>query len=318
MLRDVLIMPFQRVLKYNLLLKEISKRTATSHPDSQGLKRAKEVMADVSGCINAIKHDSDHLSVIKKVSESIIDFNFPNGNELWQYGRLLLDGELSVKAHNSQEHKLRYAFVFEKIMILVKNDESNTAERHYTFREAYNLADYHVDNDSAKKALGRDARFKFQLQVTKKSKEAAFTLFMKTEAERESWMKAIINAIDALEPPGCKSTDHKFTIMTFEKPTDCNHCKKFLKGLVHQGYKCRDCGIGVHKGCISSSGRCRHVPRPMPSHIDFSEFNWYVGQMDRDAATLKLESKPTGTFLLRCRPQGAADTKETMYALSVK
>lgn len=56
--------------------------------------------------------------------ESILDLNLPNGNNLEQYGRLLLDGDLNIKAHEDQKTKHRYAFVFEKVMILVKN--SNT------------------------------------------------------------------------------------------------------------------------------------------------------------------------------------------------
>lgn len=40
--------------------------------------------------------------------------------------------------------------------------------------------------------------------------------------------------------------------------------------------------------------------------------------MDRDAATSKLENRLIGTYLLRVRPQGASNTCETMYALSLK
>ena len=47
-----------------------------------------------------------------------------NGNDLAQYGRLLLDGDLYIKAHEDQKTKHRYAFIFEKLLILVKT--SNT------------------------------------------------------------------------------------------------------------------------------------------------------------------------------------------------
>lgn len=40
--------------------------------------------------------------------------------------------------------------------------------------------------------------------------------------------------------------------------------------------------------------------------------------MDRDTATAKLECRRIGTYLLRCRPQGASNSNETMYALSLK
>lgn len=53
-----------------------------------------------------------------------MDLNLPSGHDLRQYGRLLLDGDLNIKAHEDQKTKHRYAFIFEKLMILVK--PSNT------------------------------------------------------------------------------------------------------------------------------------------------------------------------------------------------
>lgn len=66
-------------------------------------------------------------------------------------------------------------------------------------------------------------------------------------------------------------TNHKFEIHTFPEPQNCNHCSKYLKGLVYQGYKCQVCGISVHKECIISSGRCgtsstSTLPPPLPVH----------------------------------------------------
>jgi len=39
---------------------------------------------------------------------------------------------------------------------------------------------------------------------------------------------------DNIEPGGCKCTDHKFVMHTFTKPTTCNRCSKFLKGMIFQ------------------------------------------------------------------------------------
>lgn len=58
-------------------------------------------------------------------------------------------------------------------------------------------------------------------------------------------------------------TNHKYEMFTFEKPSTCTHCSKYLKGLIYQGYKCRECGIGVHRDCIPSSGHCG-IPPPLP------------------------------------------------------
>lgn len=123
-----------------------------------------------------------------------------------------------------------------------------------------------------------------------------------------------------LEPIGCRSTDHKFQLTTFDTAIMCRHCSKFLKGLIHQGYRCKVCGISVDKGCISSTGRCRQEVTLAPPVCDrqLSEFYWFVGPMSRETASAKLENRKVGTYLLRVRPQGASNTSETMYALSLK
>lgn len=108
-------------------------------------------------------------------------------------------------------------------------------------------------------------------------------------------------------------------MITFEKALTCRHCSKFLKGLIHQGYRCKSCDICVHKGCISSTGRCKQLsPAPPVCDRQLSEFYWFAGTMARDTASAKLEPRKVGTYLLRVRPQGASNASETMYALSLK
>ncbi|XP_037916659.1 protein vav isoform X1 [Hermetia illucens] len=320
-LRDILSVPMQRILKYHLLLDKLVKETSTHHEDYRGLERAKDAMIDVAKYINEVKRDSDHLVIIQKVKDSIVDLQLPNGNDLQQYGHLLLDGELHIKAHEDQKTKQRYAFIFEKIMILVKplNGKSNDVQ--YTFRESHNLAEYRVENGHSRRTLGRDSRFKYPLILARKSQKAAFTLYLKTEPERDKWRKALNEAMENLDPPGCRNTDHKFEIHTFTVPIRCQHCTKYLKGRIHQGYRCKVCDIAVDKGCISSTGRCRPNSVSLPPPVcdrQLSEFYWFAGTMDRETAAAKLENRKIGTYLLRVRPQGASNPNETMYALSLK
>ncbi|XP_015783635.1 calcium-dependent protein kinase C-like [Tetranychus urticae] len=42
---------------------------------------------------------------------------------------------------------------------------------------------------------------------------------------------------------------HTFEVRTYLSPTFCNHCGSILTGLVHQGLKCKDCGVNVHRKC---------------------------------------------------------------------
>ncbi|XP_030379077.1 protein vav isoform X1 [Scaptodrosophila lebanonensis] len=321
-LRDILSVPMQRILKYHLLLDKLVKETSPAHDDYRSLERAKDAMIDVSQYINEVKRDSDHLVIIQKVKDSINDLHLlQNGNDLKQYGRLLLDGDLHIKAHEDQKTKQRYAFVFDKILILVKPLNIKTGDMQYTYHDSHKLADYRVEQSHSRRTLGRDNRFKYQLLFARKSGKTAFTLYLKSEHERDKWRKALTDAMESLDPPGCRNTDHKMEIYTFDEPTTCKHCCKFLKGRIHQGYRCKVCQINVHKGCISSTGRCKQNPVSIPPPVcdrQLSEFNWFVGNMDRETAANRLENRRVGTYLLRVRPQGASSPHETMYALSLK
>lgn len=295
-----------------------------NHDDYRGLERSKEAMVDVAQYTNEVKRDSEHLVVIEKVRESIVDLNLPNGNDLKQYGRLLLDGDLNIKAHEDQKMKHRYAFIFEKLLILVKTSNSRLGELQYSFREAHNLADYRVESLHSRRTLGRDARFKYQMVLARKSQSTAFTLYMKTEADRDKWTLKLQEAMDTIEPIGSRNSDHKFVVTSYDEAIICLHCSKFLKGLLHQGYRCKVCEISVHKQCILSASRCKQatqataaVPPPVCDR-QLSEFYWFVGSMERDTAQARLMNRKVGTYLLRVRPQGASNAMETMYALSLK
>lgn len=107
-------------------------------------------------------------------------------------------------------------------------------------------------------------------------------------------------------------------ISTFSIHFECSN-------IILQGYKCEICRLAVHKQCIAHSGRC--VPTaplltpspPLPCERALAVKLWFVGEMGRDAASNKLESREDGTYMLRVRPAGQPRLKhETNYALSIK
>ena len=127
--------------------------------------------------------------------DSITDLNLPNGNDLTQYGRFILDDDLHIKAHEDQKTKHRYAFVFEKLLILVKSSSKIGDNGQYSFREAHNLGEYRVEVCHSRKTLGRDARLKYPLLLARKTQSTAFTLYMKSEAKLNNFLKALQEAM---------------------------------------------------------------------------------------------------------------------------
>lgn len=132
----------------------------------------------------------------------------------------------------------------------------------------------------------------------------------------------IFNFRDNIHPKTLQRTTHNLELQTFLQPVQCLFCSKYLKGLIYQGYKCSTCDICAHKGCIQYSGKCGASPTINHSQINgtiidcpLKEKLWFVGEMDRNTATAKLERRENGTFLVRIRPQSEETDK---FAVTLK
>ncbi|EZA50030.1 Protein vav [Ooceraea biroi] len=313
-LRDILSVPMQRVLKYHLLLDKLVEETPREWvEDCRALTKAREVMVDVAQYINEVKRDSDTLDIIKDIQASIVDWDVPEDAQLKDFGRLLRDGELKVKAHGDQRIKARYAFVFEQVVLICKAGRGDQ----YCYRETLRLDDYRLEDHIGRRTLGRDSRWSYQWLLVHKQAYTAYTLYARTEEQKQVWIKALQDAMDNVNPAACRNTNHRFKLTTFDAPRSCQRCGKFLKGRIFQGYKCEICRLAVHKQCIAHSGRCMPTP-PLPCERALSVKLWFVGEMGRDTASTKLESREDGTYMLRIRPAGQIRLKhETNYALSI-
>ncbi|XP_014605891.1 PREDICTED: protein vav isoform X3 [Polistes canadensis] len=321
-LRDILSVPMQRVLKYHLLLDKLVEETPRDwHEDRRQLSEAREVMVDVAQYINEVKRDADTLDIIKDIEASIIDWDVPEDAQLKDYGRLLRDGELKVKAHGDQRIKARYAFVFEQIILICKAGRGDQ----YCYRDFLRLDDYRLEDHTGRRTLGRDSRWSYQWLLVHKQAYTAYTLYARTEEQKQMWIKALQDAMDNVNPAACRSTNHKFKLTTFDTARSCQRCGRFLKGCIFQGYRCEVCHLAVHKQCIAHSGRCMPIPPPppppppLPCERALSAKLWFVGEMGRDTAYNKLEPRENGTYMLRIRPPGQPRLQhETNYALSIK
>ncbi|XP_012253065.1 protein vav isoform X2 [Athalia rosae] len=320
-LRDILSVPMQRVLKYHLLLEKLVEEAPRDWIDHRRqLEKAREAMVDVAQYINEVKRDSDTIEIIRDIQASIVDWDAANV-KLEAFGRLLKDGELKVKPHDDQRSKARWAFVFEQAVVICKAGRGDQ----YCYKETLRLDDYRLEDRIERRTLGRDARWSFQWLLVHKQGQTAYTLYARTDDQKQTWIKALRDAMDNVNPAACKSTDHKFRLTTFDTAISCQHCGKFLKGRIFQGYRCSECHYAVHKQCITYSGRCMPTPPspppppPSPCERALSTKLWFVGGMERKVADLKLEHREDGTYMLRVRNLDQPRLEhETKYALSIK
>lgn len=276
-LRDLLSLPMQRILKYHLLLAQLIKNTSSSNDDYHGLKRAHEAMVDLGQYINEVKRDTEAKQIINDIEQSITGLNMPPNTRLIDYGRLVADGFIRIKAPiDSKSSKQladvklkqkRYIFVFDKVMLMCKL----SGVRGYQYKEALVLSEFDLDiNPSPSisdfntlKHATKD-KWSYGFNLLRPSDMTLFSFYAKTPEMKNKWVNAILKAMDNTRPAACRNneTNHEFLMHSFDKASSCDHCGKLLLGLYYQGYRCQTCFTSVHKRCLTSVRACGSVIPP--------------------------------------------------------
>ncbi|XP_065068949.1 guanine nucleotide exchange factor VAV3-like [Rhopilema esculentum] len=318
-LHEQLIVPFQRILKYPLLLKGLLKDTPHDHPDRALTQKALEAMEDVAYYINMYKKDDEMKKKIAKIEASVKDDPCQN-ERVYEYGRFLNDGEVQVRFTNDDNKKAtskRYAFLFDKFLLLCKNQRDT-----YEIKEKLNLKRFKVDAETSDSGRGKLA-YCWNMQADsgdEVTETINCTMFVTSKMLKDAWVTKLQMCIDAVQLPRFKGGRHKFELTTFNGPNRCTVCEKYLSGLISQGYHCPACSNNVHYGCIEKTRDCldrstKHKPSGayIPNEIKTKPSNeeapdvkgvlrnctWYVGLMNRHTASEKLQLQPDGTFLVR-------------------
>uniref|UniRef100_A0A8D0GX96 Vav guanine nucleotide exchange factor 1 n=1 Tax=Sphenodon punctatus TaxID=8508 RepID=A0A8D0GX96_SPHPU len=137
-LRDLLMVPMQRVLKYHLLLQELVKHT-TEPTEKENLRLALDAMRDLAQCVNEVKRDNETIKQITNFQLSIENL----AQSLAQYGRPNIDGELKVVGGEKRSKMDRYAFLLDKALLICKRKGDS-----YDMRNFINLPNFQIRDDS--------------------------------------------------------------------------------------------------------------------------------------------------------------------------
>ena len=93
----------------------------------------------------------------------------------------------------------------------------------------------------------------------------AYTMFARTEDDKNKWIEAIKEALNNEVPSQRLNSSHDPVMHTFLQPSSCQYCHKLLKGLFYQGYLCQKCQRCMHKECISLLSKCG--PNSLPPSL---------------------------------------------------
>ncbi|KAG7229048.1 hypothetical protein INR49_013167 [Caranx melampygus] len=144
-LRDLLVVPMQRVLKYHLLLQELVKHTHDA-ADKSNLKIALDAMKDLAQYVNEVKRDNETLREIDQYQRSIENLNQP----LMSFGRPKGDGEVRIISSVDKRKQDRHIFLFDVAVIVCKRRGDN-----YEMKDILDLNYFKITNNPTSDREGK-------------------------------------------------------------------------------------------------------------------------------------------------------------------
>ncbi|XP_023263194.1 guanine nucleotide exchange factor VAV3-like [Seriola lalandi dorsalis] len=258
-LRDLLVVPMQRVLKYHLLLQELVKHTHDA-ADKSNLKIALDAMKDLAQYVNEVKRDNETLREIEQYQRSIENLNQP----LITFGRPKGDGEVRMISSVDKRKQDRHIFLFDVAVIVCKRRGDN-----YEMKDILDLNYFKITNNPTSDREGK--KWCYGFYVTHQQGYTGFELFFKTRELKKKWLDQFEMAISNIRPEKASHNSHQFKMHTFERITSCSFCHLLLRGIFNQGYLCLKCGVGAHKECLGRLGVCGRTdsakPRPKENTV---------------------------------------------------
>nr|XP_028588458.1 guanine nucleotide exchange factor VAV3 isoform X1 [Podarcis muralis] len=243
-LRDLLVVPMQRVLKYHLLLQELVKHTS-DQTEKNNLKQALDAMKDLAQYVNEVKRDNETLREIKQFQSSIENLN----QSLLLYGRPQGDGEIRITTLDKRARQDRHIFLFDLAVIVCKRRGDN-----YEMKEIIDLQEYKIANNPTTDKENKKWSYGFYLIHIQGQNGLEF--YCKTKDLKKKWLEQFEMALSNIRPHYGETNTHNFKMHTFTRVTSCKVCQMLLRGTFCQGYLCSKCGAGVHKECLGRLDNC--------------------------------------------------------------
>uniref|UniRef100_A0A3Q3JXJ9 Osteoclast-stimulating factor 1 n=2 Tax=Monopterus albus TaxID=43700 RepID=A0A3Q3JXJ9_MONAL len=243
-LRDLLVVPMQRVLKYHLLLQELVKHTHDA-ADKSNLKIALVAMKDLAQYVNEVKRDNETLREIGQYQRSIENLN----QSLITFGRPKGDGEVRILSNVDKRKQDRHIFLFDMVVIICKRRGDN-----YEMKDMLDLNYFKITSNPTSDRESK--KWCYGFYVIHQQGHTGFEFFFKTKELQKKWLDQFEMAISNIRPEKASHNSHQFKMHTFEGITSCSYCHLLLRGVFNQGYHCLKCGLGAHKECLGRLEVC--------------------------------------------------------------
>uniref|UniRef100_I3IUK0 Osteoclast-stimulating factor 1 n=1 Tax=Oreochromis niloticus TaxID=8128 RepID=I3IUK0_ORENI len=282
-LRDLLMVPMQRVLKYHLLLQELVKHT-TDSTEKENLRTALDAMRDLAQSVNEVKRDNEIIKQITTFQLSIENMT----QSLALYGRPKIDGELKICSSEKRSKQDRYAFLFDKAVFICKKKSGETFE----LKEIIELQSYQIRDETTGEKDNKKWSYLFLLLDC--YGRSGYDLFFKTRELKKKWLEQFEMALSNMSPENSTANNHDFQMYCFEETTSCKACSMLLRGIFFQGYRCTRCKMAAHKECLGRVPACGRNSGLYTDRQTQNENEWGYPKMEVNQEYYGMPPPPVG------------------------
>lgn len=187
-LADYLLRPVQRLLKYPLLLHEMTKHSTDEGEGKESLVEASKVLKNVADNINEIKRKLDVSKYVESLQKRLLSWDGP---DLVTFGCLKDAGDFKV-SDSSNKKSLRQVLLFELgILICKPRAQGFVSVKHY----------FKMDDLYLQTMLNEALCFRLTLAHNKK---VYFTFYCKNREDKQYWIAKIKKVIIDYHTQGMK------------------------------------------------------------------------------------------------------------------
>uniref|UniRef100_A0A8C5L0V0 FYVE, RhoGEF and PH domain-containing protein 4 n=1 Tax=Jaculus jaculus TaxID=51337 RepID=A0A8C5L0V0_JACJA len=246
--------PVQRIPRYEMLLKDYLRKLPPDSPDWNDAKKSLEIISTAASHSNSAIRKMENLKKLLVIYEMLgeeEDIVNPS-NELIKEGQIL---KLAARNTSAQE---RYLFLFNNMLLYCVPRFSLVGSK-FTVRTRVGL-------DGMKIVETHNEEYPHTFQVS--GKERTLELQASSEQDKEEWIKALQETIDAFHQRHetfrnaiAKDNDIHLEVSTAElgkraprwirdnEVTMCMKCKESFNALTRRRHHCRACGHVVCWKC---------------------------------------------------------------------
>lgn len=250
-LPSFLIMPVQRIPRYNLLLRDMLKETEDSHPDFLGLQKSLTEMETVAAYINDAIKSAESRRKMLSVQQSLVSLG--TFDLIVPHRKFVKDGVLTKVCRRTD--KSRAFFLFNDGLLYadpVPGSSKFRFRRFIPFRCLMILTLADDDETAGPPSLGGQKKIRkhaFQILNDKKS----FVVYATSADERNSWVNAIFDAqAHSQGIDGTPTSNEAFSPVWMQdsETTRCLGCGDGFS-FFNRRHHCRKCGGIFCSGCTA-------------------------------------------------------------------